>query len=56
MATESPQSEPPPQVVLYHLATGHYISRALCLAAKLGIAELLTTQARVSVIEGVSAE
>jgi hypothetical protein len=38
---ESPESEPPPQVVLYHLATGHYISRALCLAAKLDIAELL---------------
>jgi len=41
MATESPQSEPPPQVVLYHLATGHYISRALCLAAKLGIGSCL---------------
>ena len=41
MSTESPQPELPPQVVLYRLATGHYISHALCLAAKLGIAELL---------------
>jgi hypothetical protein len=41
MPTESPPPELPPQVVLYHLATGHYISHALCLAAKLGIAELL---------------
>ena len=31
----------PPQVVLYQLATGHYLSRALLLAVKLGIAELL---------------
>ena len=31
----------PPPVLLYHLATGHYISRALFLAAKLGIADLL---------------
>jgi hypothetical protein len=48
MATGIPQSEPPPQVVLYHLATGHYISRALCLAAKLGIAELLKDGPRQS--------
>src|SRR5712691_11914339 len=41
MSTENPQSGLPPQVVLYQLATGHYISHALCLAAKLGIAELL---------------
>jgi len=29
----------PPQAVLYRLATGHYVSRALALAAKLGIAD-----------------
>jgi hypothetical protein len=31
----------PPPVLLYQLATGHYISRALFLAAKLDIADLL---------------
>lgn len=31
----------PPQLVLYHLATGHYFSRAIHLAAKLGVADLL---------------
>jgi len=31
----------PPQAVLYHLATGHYVSRALDVAARLGIADLL---------------
>jgi hypothetical protein len=31
----------PPPVALYQLATGHYISRALCLAAKLDIADLI---------------
>lgn len=31
----------PPTVLLYELATGHYISRALFVAAKLGIADLL---------------
>jgi hypothetical protein len=41
MSTESMQSELPPQAALYHLATGHYLSQALCLAAKLGIADLL---------------
>jgi len=41
MSTESMQSELPPQAALYHLATGHYVSQALCLAAKLGIADLL---------------
>jgi precorrin-6B methylase 2 len=30
-----------PPIALYQLATGHYISRALCLAAKLDIADLL---------------
>jgi SAM-dependent methyltransferase len=41
MANEDSQSAPPPQIVLYHLATGHYLSHALCLAARLGIADLL---------------
>jgi hypothetical protein len=31
----------PPTVLLYQLATGHYISRALFVAARLGIADLL---------------
>ena len=40
---ESPASPStlPPQLVLYQLGIGHYISRALYLAAKLGIADLL---------------
>lgn len=41
MAMAQSQPELPPQLVLYHLATGHYISRALSLAAKLGLADLL---------------
>lgn len=35
------ESSLPPQAVLYQLATGHYVSRALNLAARLGIAGLL---------------
>jgi hypothetical protein len=31
----------PPQLILYQLGVGHYISRALYVAAKLGIADLL---------------
>jgi orsellinic acid C2-O-methyltransferase len=31
----------PPQVLLYQMAIGHYFSRAIALAAKLGIADLL---------------
>ncbi|TMA81476.1 MAG: methyltransferase [Deltaproteobacteria bacterium] len=31
----------PPQAVLYQLATGHYVTRALDLVARLGIADLL---------------
>ncbi len=34
-------SELPPQLVLYQISIGHYLSRALDLAAKLGIADLL---------------
>jgi len=41
MSKDGTQSEPPPQAVLYHLATAHYFSHAICLAAKLGIADLL---------------
>jgi hypothetical protein len=33
----------PPQLILYQMATGHYLSRALNLAAKLGIADLFQT-------------
>lgn len=35
------ESSLPPQAVLYHLAIGHYVSRALNLAARLGIADLV---------------
>jgi orsellinic acid C2-O-methyltransferase len=41
MSTTSTQSGLPPQAVLYQLATAHYVSHALYLAAKLGIADLL---------------
>jgi hypothetical protein len=43
MATEDqiPPPSPPPQMVLYQMAVGHYLSRAVCLAAKLRIADLL---------------
>jgi SAM-dependent methyltransferase len=36
----------PPQLVLYQMAIGHYFSRALHLAAKLGVADLLKDGAR----------
>ena len=36
----------PPQMVLYQMAIGHYLSRALHLAAKLGVADLLKDGAR----------
>jgi O-methyltransferase domain len=42
MSTESRQAAVPPQAALYHLGIGHYITNALHLAVKLGIAELLT--------------
>jgi hypothetical protein len=41
MSSEGTQSTLPPQAVLYQLATAHYLSHALNLAAKLGLAELL---------------
>jgi SAM-dependent methyltransferase len=37
----STPSAVPPQLALYQLATGHYVSHALHLAVKLGLAELL---------------
>ena len=47
MATEErvPRSSLPPQQVLYGMATGHYVSRALDHAARLDIADLLRTTA-----------
>ncbi len=41
--TSSTKAPPalPPGIVLYQLAVGHYVSRALHLAAKLGLADLL---------------
>jgi len=41
MEPKSPRSTLPPQAVLYQMAVGHYLSRALHLAAKLGIADFL---------------
>jgi hypothetical protein len=41
MADIDEQQQLPPQAVLYRMAIGHYVSRALALAAKLGIADLL---------------
>jgi len=40
MATEE-RPQLPPQAVLYRMAVGHYVSRALALVATLGIADLL---------------
>jgi SAM-dependent methyltransferase len=44
--TPAPASTLPPPVLLYQLATGHYISHALCVAAKLGIADLMKDGSR----------
>ena len=41
MEPKPSRSTPPPQAVLYQMAIGHYLSRALHLAAKLGIADFL---------------
>src|SRR6185503_8947832 len=43
MAAEGNAAPPalPPQIVLYQMATGHYLSRALDLAATLGVADRL---------------
>lgn len=40
--------EPPPQVALMNLTTGHWISQAIFVAAKLGIADLLRDGPRTS--------
>jgi SAM-dependent methyltransferase len=47
-STEKPAADTamPPGLVLYQLSIGHYVSRALHLAAKLGIADLLKDGAR----------
>jgi hypothetical protein len=41
MSSDEP-AQLPPQAVLYRMAIGHYVSRALALVAKLGIADLLS--------------
>src|SRR5262245_39089583 len=41
MSTETTQAPLPPQAALYQLGIGHYITNALHLAVKLGVAELL---------------
>ena len=48
MPTENAPLKQPPLLTLYQLGTGHYFSRALHLAAKLGIAELLAEGPRNS--------
>jgi hypothetical protein len=41
MSTETTQTPLPPQAALYQLGIGHYITNALHLAVKLGVADLL---------------
>jgi hypothetical protein len=41
MTTQQTLADLPPQAVLYYLGTGHYLSRAIYLAAKLGVADVL---------------
>jgi hypothetical protein len=41
MESQSKQPTMPPGIVLYQIGIGHYFSRALALAAKLGVADLL---------------
>ena len=43
MSTANPSPSLPPGFVLYQMAVGHYVSRALFVAAKLGIADLLAS-------------
>ena len=45
----APPSSLPPPLLLYQMAIGHYVSRALHLAAKLGLADLLADGPRHSV-------
>jgi SAM-dependent methyltransferase len=42
MAASSPTQELPPPIALFRLATGFYVSSALYVVAKLGIADLMT--------------
>jgi SAM-dependent methyltransferase len=48
MPTENAPLKQPPLLTLYQLGTGHYFSRALYVATKLGIAELLAEGPRDS--------
>jgi hypothetical protein len=50
MATEEKVVPPvlPPQILLYQMATAHYLSHVLHLAATLGIADLLRDGPRES--------
>ena len=48
MPIETAPPKQPPLLTLYQLGTGHYFSRALYLAVKLGIAELLSEGPRDS--------
>jgi hypothetical protein len=43
MESQTKQRMMPPGIVLYQIGIGHYFSRALALAAKLGVADLLKT-------------
>ena len=43
---QAPQSGMPPPFLLYQLAVGHYVSHALYVAAKLGLADLLANGPR----------
>ena len=38
----TPPTDPPPFVALFQMVTGYYISQAIYVAAKLGIADRLT--------------
>jgi orsellinic acid C2-O-methyltransferase len=44
--SQASSSSVPPPLLLYQMAVGHYVSRALHLAAKLGLADLLADGAR----------
>ena len=46
MSTSNQAPSPPPGLLLYRMAIGHYVSRALFVAAKLGIADLLAAGPR----------
>src|SRR5262245_198674 len=46
MSTPSAQPAPPPLMVLYQIASGHYFTQGLLLAVKLGIADQLGTGPR----------